>query len=105
MDNNELIIKFTRIEDNVFASPINIPEWAKGINISYPENNYKYSSFAPIIHHLSINKVFLYIPPTFSNMIHAPRCKFDNAEQAENWINYMNDKIEKLNEEHKGNEI
>lgn len=37
-------------------------------------------------------------------MIFAPRCKFDNAEQAENWINYMNGAIEKLNTKYAGDE-
>lgn len=104
MNNNKLIIKFKQIENNVFASPINIPDWAKGINISYPENTFKYSVFAPIIYHLEIDEVLLYIPPKFSNMIFTPRCKFDNAEQAENWINYMNDAIEKLNTKYAGDE-
>lgn len=98
--NNKLIINFKQIENVVFAAPVNIPDWAKGINISYPENTFKYSVFAPIIHHLEIEEVFLYIPPKFSNMIFAPRCKFNNAEQAENWIKYMNGAIEKLNTKH-----
>lgn len=102
--NNKLIINFKQIENVVFAAPVNIPDWAKGINISYPENTFKYSAFAPIIHHLEIEEVFLYIPPKFSNMIFAPRCKFDNAEQAENWIKYMNDAIEKLNTKYAGDE-
>ena len=102
--NNKLIINFKQIENVVFAAPINIPDWAKGINISYPENTFKYSAFAPIIHHLEIEEVFLYIPPKFSNMMFTPRCKFDNAEQAENWINYMNDAIEKLNTKYAGDE-
>lgn len=100
--NNKLIINFKQIENVVFAAPVNIPDWAKGINISYPENTFKYSAFAPIIHHLEIEEVFLYIPPKFSNMMFTPRCKFDNAEQAENWINYMNDAIEKLNTKYAG---
>lgn len=37
-------------------------------------------------------------------MIFTPRCKFDNAEQAENWINYMNGAIEKLNTKYAGDE-
>lgn len=37
-------------------------------------------------------------------MIFTPRCKFDNAEQSENWINYMNDAIEKLNTKYAGDE-
>lgn len=98
--NNKLIINFKQIENVVFAAPVNIPDWAKGINISYPENTFKYSAFAPIIHHLEIEEVFLYIPPKFSNMMFTPRCKFDNAEQAENWIKYMNGEIEKLNTKH-----
>ena len=102
--NNKLIINFKQIENVVFAAPVNIPDWAKGINISYPENTYKYSVFAPIIYHLQIDEVLLYIPPEFSNMLFTPRCKFDNAEQAENWINYMNDAIEKLNTKYAGDE-
>ena len=102
--NNKLIINFKQIENVVFAAPVNIPDWAKGINISYPENTYKYSVFAPIIYHLQIDEVLLYIPPEFSNMIFTPRCKFDNAEQAENWINYMNSAIEKLNTKYAGDE-
>ena len=59
--NNKLIINFKQIENVVFAAPVNIPDWAKGINISYPENTYKYSVFAPIIYHLQIDEVLLYI--------------------------------------------
>lgn len=102
--NNKLIINFKQIENVLFAAPVNIPDWAKGINISYPENTYKYSVFAPIIYHLEIDEVLLYIPPEFCNMMFTPRCKFDNAEQAENWINYMNDAIEKLNTKYAGDE-
>ena len=52
------MINFKQIENVVFAAPVNIPDWAKGINISYPENTFKYSAFAPIIHHLEIEEVF-----------------------------------------------
>ena len=100
--NNKLIINFKQIENVVFAAPVNIPDWAKGINISYPENTYKYSVFAPIIYHLQIDEVLLYIPPDLSKMRFTSRCKFDNAEQAENWINYMNGAIEKLNRKYAG---
>lgn len=100
MNSNKLIIKFKRIENDVFASPINIPDWAKGITISYPENRYKFSSYISQPHHLIIKEVLLYIPPTFYEMNFTPRHRFDDTKKAENWINYMNDKIEKLNEEH-----
>lgn len=100
MNNNKLIIKFQRIEDVVFASPINIPKWAKGVNISYPENTFVYSPFAPISYHLEIDEMLLYIPPTFSNMDYISVCKFNNRKQAKNWIKYMSNAIEKLNIKH-----
>lgn len=100
--NNKLIINFKQIENVVFVAPVNIPDWAKGMNISYPENIFKCPAFAPIIYHLEITKDFLYIPLRFSDMNQTSICVFDNAEQAENWIKYMNDAIEKLNTKYTG---